>query len=351
VNLRSDFTRPLASRDASVSGWDEPVVARGVRFTLTVLTPVVAGLVLGARGWLIYALVSAIVSFAADAGGRPEQRLVCMVTGAACVMVGGALGTLAAGEPVLIGLLFSFAGIIYAITESLDPLALTASRFLCFGIALGALYLPLTPLGAVMLAVACLASWVISCAWDLLRRDWRKWTGPVWATLWHQMRDTRNKRWPFAAAVGIAIPCAYAASLQLGIERPYWAMLTLVLVLRVDFISSRQLMVERLFGTLLGVVVAGGYAAAFSSHEALLVGIVLAALARWPAEQRHGALGVAALTTFVMLVLALASTTPGEVSAFLKARVVDTIVGCVFAVVALYLDRAFGWMGQRWPLR
>ena len=341
-------TTPFAAMPTVLPAASEPVLARAVRFTLTVVTPVAVGLLVGAKGWLVYSLVGAIVSFAADTGGRPGPRLGGMALGAAAVALGAFAGSLAAGVPVLIGALFAVAGIFYAMTESLDPLALTVSRFLCFGIALGALYLPLTPVGLLMLALSCVVTWAISCLWDAARRDWRPSSAPHWKSLWQTVHETRTKRWPFALAVAIAIPMAYAVSRALGIERPYWAMLTLVLVLRVDFLSSRQLMIERLLGTLLGVAVAGGYAAAFSSHEAILIGIVLAALARWPAEQRHGALGVAALTTFVMLVLALASTAPGEVSAYLKARVVDTLVGCSFAVVALYLDRGFRWMRRRW---
>lgn len=351
VILKTGFQSLFHAQAVSLPGPPEPVPARAVRFTLTVTTPVVAALVFGIKSGLVYALVSAIVGFAADTGGRPASRLASMAIGAAALALGAFGGTLAAGHHGAIVALFAAAGAFYALTESLDALALTASRFVCFGIAVGALYLPLTNTGAFALVASCLGAWAISCLWDSARGQWRSDHAPNWRALWRSFHERRSTHWPFALAVALAIPLAYLSSVAVGIVRPYWAMLTLVLVLRLDFLSSRQLMLERLAGTLVGVVLAGAYTAAFPTHEMLMIGIVVAALARWPAEQRHGALGVAALTTFVMLVLALASTEPGEVSAFLKARVIDTIVGCLFAVVALYLNSGFCWIKRRWDTR
>jgi uncharacterized membrane protein YccC len=98
-------------------------------------------------------------------------------------------------------------------------------------------------------------------------------------------------------------------------------------------------MLERFFGTVLGVAVAAGYAALFTSQAALMIGIVVAALARWPAQQKHGALGVGALTAFVMLMVELVIASRGEALTLMEERVVDTAVGCSFALVALGLDK------------
>jgi uncharacterized membrane protein YccC len=120
-----------------------------------------------------------------------------------------------------------------------------------------------------------------------------------------------------------------------------------VLVLRVDFIPSRQLMINRFFGTILGVIVAAGYAALFPSHLALMIGLVVAALARWPAQQQHDALGVGTLTAFVMLMIELVTASHGQAVGILEARVLDTMIGCCFAVFAIGLDRALRWAVAR----
>jgi uncharacterized membrane protein YccC len=125
-------------------------------------------------------------------------------------------------------------------------------------------------------------------------------------------------------------------------------MLALVLVLRVDFHSSRKLMVERFFGTVLGVTVAALYAFFLPEHVALMIGLVLAALARWPAQQRHGALGVGAITAFVMLMIELVSSSRGEALTLFEARIIDTAIGCGVALLALLLERALYWAVRRW---
>jgi uncharacterized membrane protein YccC len=133
-----------------------------------------------------------------------------------------------------------------------------------------------------------------------------------------------------------------------GQQKPYWAMLALVLVLRVDFHSSRQLMVERFVGTVLGVTIAALYAAFLPQHVALMIGLVLAALARWPAQQRHGALGVGAITAFVMLMIELISSSKGQALGLFEARVIDTAIGCGVALLALLLERGLYWALRRW---
>jgi hypothetical protein len=90
---------------------------------------------------------------------------------------------------------------------------------------------------------------------------------------------------------------------------------------------------------LLGVAVAAVYAAVLPNHIALMIGLVLAALARWPAQQRHGALGVGALTAFVMLMIELVAASRGQALMLFEARVINTGIGIGVALFALGLDR------------
>jgi uncharacterized membrane protein YccC len=140
--------------------------------------------------------------------------------------------------------------------------------------------------------------------------------------------------------LALAVPATFLISNATGQQKPYWAMLALVLVLRVDFLSSRKLMIERFLGTVLGVAVAALYAAFLHGHVALMIGLVLAALARWPAQQRHGALGVGAITAFVMLMIELVAASQGQA--------IDTAIGCGMALCALAVERALYWTLRRW---
>jgi len=318
---------------------DDGLAARSIRYTLSVAPLVMLAWVLQPRIWFVYALVTATLAFAVDTGGRPLPRLAWMGAGGLIVSAGAALATLlAASQPLLVAA-FAASGIVYAFTESTHAVALSLSRFLCFALAIGALYpsFDLLDLGAA--AGAVLATWLISVAWDLAAGRWRRSTAPRGRNLRALLSARERERQIFALTVALAIPLAYWSSLGLGIARPYWAVLALVLVLRMDFISSRRLMLDRFLGTVLGVAVAGAYAIIFPSHAALMVGIVLAALARWPAQQQHDALGVGVLTAFVMLMIELVSVASGSPGELLAARVLNTGIGCIVALLAVALDQ------------
>ena len=334
LNLRFHRAQALPS-----SPGDDLLWARSIRYTLTVAPLVALGWLLEANIWLVYALVTTTVVFAVDTGGRPLPRLAWMGAGGLVVAAGAALATLLTPSHPLLVTAFALSGIVYALIENTHMVALTLSRFLCFALAIGALYPSFDTLDLGVTVGAVATTWIVSVVWDLVAGGWRRSTAPHWRAIVAALRGRERERWIFALAVALAIPLAYWSSLELGIARPYWAVLTLVVVLRMDFISSRRLMIDRFVGTVLGVVIAGAYAMLFPSNGALMIGIVLAALARWPAQQQHDALGVGVLTAFVMLMIELVSVARGDAAGLLEARVLNTVVGCVIGILATAFDR------------
>lgn len=332
----------------SFSGWHgDGLRARSVRFALTLMTPVVIGMIGGTGYWLIYATLTCILAYTLDLGDRPVARLRWMSVAGVVVIVGTGIGTLAAGHLPFIVLAFACAGALYALVESLHVAIATAARFLCLTIAVGALYAPINPVDVGVVVIFVVYAWGVSLLWDWVSRLPRPSTAPSLPELFARIRASERERRVFAAAVALTIPLAFLFSSELGLHRPYWAMLAIVLVLRADSISSRTLMVQMLMGTLLGVFLAVAYGYLFPYHPALLAGMLLAALLRWPAQQWHGALGNAALTVFIMLFLELVSGGLAQASHDLVERVVDVMVGCAFAMVALLLDRT-GQALLRW---
>ena len=316
----------------------DPLWARSLRFTAMLLVPVTVGLSPGGGAWFPYGMLAAVVAFSADTGGRPLPRLAWMAAVAISLALGGMLGGLVQGSPGWLCLAFAAAGIFYALTESAHPIAMTASRFLCFSLALGALQSPFSLFDLKIVAVVTCVAWLVSIVWDLVAGGYRPSTVPHWREVLRALHARELQRITFAVATAIAIPLAFLASMALSLQKPYWTMLTLVLVLRVDFLSSRKLMRDRFAGTLLGVLVAGTVAVAAPSHLAMLPVLLIAALLRWPAQQQHGLLGVAAMTAFVMLTIEIAAVSAGEALPLLEARILDTLLGCSFALVALVLE-------------
>ena len=327
------------------------LTARSVRFALTVMMPVGVGMVVGIHAWLIYAMVTSILASALDTGGSAGRRLLAIGTAGLIVLVGTGIGTLVAGHPAATLIAFAAVGALYALVESIHQSAAAGARFLCLTLAIGALFAPLEALDVPVVAAFVLYAWAVSIAWDLFTGAWRPSTAPSLRTIYLRLRATERKRWVFAVAVAIAVPLAFLTSVALGLHRPYWALIAVVLVLRADALDSRTQMFQLLGGTLLGVVAAIAFGYAMPSHFALLIAMALAALIRWPAQHLHGALGTAALTAFIMLLLELVAGGISPAAHDILERLIDVSVGCVFAVLALVLDRLGQYALARWTVR
>ncbi len=318
---------------------EEPLWSRSVRFALTVLAPILLAFFYEGREWAPYALISAIAAFSTDTGGAPLPRLMWMASSSLALIAGALIGAAVGGAPLLLCLAFAVAGVVYALTESGHQIALTLARFFHIALALSALYMPPVAFDAVVVPGFMLLAWGIAIAWDAARRTPLPSTAPQWREVAAMLKQRELERISFAIAVAIAVPSAYLASAATHLDQPYWTMLAMVFVLRVDFLESRRLMADRFLGTVLGVVIAGGLGYFFPYLSVLVPALVVAALLRWPAQQRHGLLGVAALTAFVMLALELALVSTGRVLPLLEARIVDTAIGCSFAFLALVIER------------
>jgi hypothetical protein len=317
----------------------DSLTARSIRFAVTVTAPIALNLVLGPQRWLVYALIASIAAYSMDHGGRPMMRLLWIGSVGVAILLGAALGSSVYDNRALTILAFAFGGVVYALSESGHQATITLSRFFCFGLAIGALYAKLQALDILVVLAFVGFAWLVSVGWDLAAGSMRSASLPGLADILAAMHARLIDRWTFAIAVACAVPITFLVSAAFGQQKPYWAMLALVLVLRADFNSSRKLMVERFVGTVLGVAIAAVYAALLPYHHALMIGLVLAALARWPAQQRHGALGVGAITAFVMLMIELVASSRGAAVMLFEARIANTAIGIGVALLALAFDR------------
>jgi hypothetical protein len=340
-----------ADRSATATAAVPPtdgLTARSIRFAITVVAPIGLNLILGPQPWLVYALVTAIAAYGVDNGGGPGLRLAWMGAVGIAILLGAGIGSLASASHALTIAVFASGGVVYALSESGHQATLTLARFFCFGLAIGALYMRIVPLDVAVVLGFVLFTWVVSVGFDLAAGKWRPAELPALRGILRAMHGRLLERWTFALVLALAVPATFLISNATGQQKPYWAMLALVLVLRVDFHSSRKLMIERFLGTVLGVAFAALYAAFLPGHVPLMIGLVLAALARWPAQQRHGALGVGAITAFVMLMIELVAASQGQALGLFEARVIDTAIGCGMALCALLLDRALYRILRRW---
>lgn len=312
--------------------------ARSVRFTLTVMAPFAAVPLLGEGLWIAYALLTAILGFMMDVGGPARVRLAAMTIAGLVILAGTAIGTATAGSDAALALALAGAGVIYALVESLHPSAAFAARFLCISLVIGSLYIPIAPRDIAVVAGFVLFGWGLSVLWDRVTGVWRPRTGPTLGQVVAHIRASRCGRLLFAAVVAATIATAFLVSEVLSLHRSHWTLLAIVVALKADPVQSRAMIRDFLSGTLLGVVVALGYGAVFHSPMALVIGMTLAALARWPAQQIHTVLGVAAITAFALLILELVAILTRTPTHAPFERAIDVAVGSAFALLALHLN-------------
>jgi uncharacterized membrane protein YccC len=134
-----------------------------------------------------------------------------------------------------------------------------------------------------------------------------------------------------AACVALADLLARA----MGWNRPYWAPMTVAIVLKPDFTATFSRGVLRLAGTFAGLGLATVLSHLLSPSQAVEATLITAFLflMRWAGGANYGLL-VTPLSALVVFLFALSGTTPAEV---INARAINTVAGGVIALTAYRL--------------
>jgi uncharacterized membrane protein YccC len=160
---------------------------------------------------------------------------------------------------------------------------------------------------------------------------------PDWRMQLHDLQDktvgNADSR-AFVVRLTLCMTVAEVARQLLPIERPYWVLLTVAIVLKPDYGSVFTRAVQRGAGTLLGVLI-GSLLLTFLSRDAwVLLPLALAAGALpWA---RNGNFGLFSVFQTPLIILLLDLATPGG-AGLVGARLVDTLIGCGIVLVFGYL--------------
>ena len=133
-----------------------------------------------------------------------------------------------------------------------------------------------------------------------------------------------------AVRLGVVVTIAEIPALLDPFERGYWIPLTVVTVLKPDFGSTLDRGLQRIVGTMLGVLVALGLVLVLGDSPWLLAcALIVATFALGTVIEANYSVGVVALTPSVILLLAIANANVDVV--FL--RLFDTLIGGALAFV------------------
>jgi len=163
----------------------------------------------------------------------------------------------------------------------------------------------------------------------------------AWARIRIQLTP-RSMHFRHAVRLSLALLAGYGMLLALHPRNGYWILLTTLLVCQPSYGATRRLLLQRVAGTVLGLL--AGWAtlklAPFGPWQMAL--IVLTGVAFFATRQRRYTLATAFITLFVMLCF----NQIGDGYAVMWPRLLDTLLGAGIAALVIYTVLP-EWRGRR----
>lgn len=135
-----------------------------------------------------------------------------------------------------------------------------------------------------------------------------------------------------AIRLTVAMIVGYVVSLALGLAHSYWVLLTIVTILRPAYVLTKKRNIERVSGTLVGVIIVSGILLLVSNTTVLLVILVISMLLGYSLLRVHYFSFVIFLTIFLVISLYFLNT--ADFQNLIRERLIDTVVGSVIAFLA-----------------
>lgn len=299
---------------------------RGLLFLLGVGLPFLAGLALrNPAGALLGAMTGLILSFGDD-DGPLRRRLILLVYIAGGVALGGAIGILLHGFAWPIWIVFALGTFASGWFLGVGKAQTLAARFgsMALVVTSGAPAFHLDELGFAVGAVLCIA---------LLRIIDHLLFGAL------AQQKARPRRVPSGGWLRFALAYAAAAcgSLAIGVAvdpgRALWVVVTTLVVMQPDARASYVLIVQRIGGTVLGVVAAFAVVGVVQAHWAILaLALAVAALIPHHLQNRYW-LHTALIALLVLLIYDLGSNDPRIVAGLFVERLQDVLLGGGIALI------------------
>lgn len=139
-----------------------------------------------------------------------------------------------------------------------------------------------------------------------------------------------------ALRLGIAATLALALFYALRLERGYWLILTVLVIVKPVFADTRTRTIQRVAGSIVGGAIAALLAA--TVHNAIVLDVLLVVfgvLAYSQVRHNYGVF-VVFLTPFVVLMIETVQPTDWHIA---LTRIVDTLLGAAIALTVTYLLR------------
>jgi Fusaric acid resistance protein-like len=334
------------------SGWTHGLFTLGpaphplavtLRVGAAVGVPLIGGVAAGMVIPGVIAAICALLVTLADIGTTRAGRVSNMVAAAFAILAGGTVGALLGGTTHVDEVLVLLSAFIAGWVSASHPGIAAVARLCAIATAVGAgmqfadprmVLIPLAG-ASIAIATAFLDWWLFGLPPQHNLIDWRvglrRALGGVGA----------GPRYAICYAMTACV--ALLVTGFLGVSRPYWATIAVLVVMRREGTVSLKTIVQYMFGTLSGILLADLIVRLVPVLPVVaLIAVVCAAPARL-GFALNPALGVMGLTAFLMLAFDI--TLQGEAihTHLLSTRLYDVSVGCLLALLGTLV--AMRWAG------
>lgn len=142
--------------------------------------------------------------------------------------------------------------------------------------------------------------------------------------------------------MAIALVVGYAVMLSIHADNGYWILLTTAFVCRPNYGATRRRLVQRIAGTLIGLVATWALMQLFPSTQVQLLLALVATLVFFIARTDRYMLATAGITVMALFCFNLL----GDGFVLIWPRLIDTVIGCAIAAAASFLILP-DWQGRR----
>lgn len=336
----------------ALSGWDHDLfklagaphsLAVTLRVGVVVGLPLVGGLATANVLAGVIAAACGLLVTLADIGTTRVIRVGTMVAAGFAIVAGGTVGALLGGTTYADEALVLLSAFIAGWVSASHPGIAAVARFCAVATAVGAgmqfanpgIALAALVGAAVSITTAFLDWWLFGLPAEENLVDWR-------AGLRRALGGAGAG--PRYAACYAATACvALFVAKSLGVSRPYWATVAVLVVMRREGTVSLRMIVQYMVGTLAGILAAGLIVHLVSPLPIIaLIAVACAASARLGLAL-NPALGFMGLTAFFMLAIDVALQGEAIHMHLLSTRLYDVAVGCALALLGTIV--ATKWAG------
>jgi hypothetical protein len=307
--------------------------AVSLRFGVAVAVPLFGGLATGNGHAGVIAAACALLVTLADIGTTRATRVSTMAAAGFAILGGGTVGAVFGGTTYTNEALVLLSAFTAGWVSASHPGIAAVARFCAVATAVGAGMQFTNPeivwaavAGAIIaIGSAFLTWWLFGLPAQDNLVDWRaglrRALGGVGA----------GPRYAICYATTACV--ALFAAESLGVSRPYWATIAVLIVMRREGTVSLQIIVQYMIGTLAGIL-----AAAFIVRLAPMIPVIALIAVACAASGRIGlalnpALGFMGFTAFFMLAIDVASQGDAIHLHLLSTRLYDVAIGCVLSLL------------------